>query len=387
MSHRKFEAPRHGSLGFLPRKRTRHHKGRIRSFPKDDASKPCHLTAFVGYKAGMTHIGREIKRQASKLDKTEVVEATTVIETPPLKGAGLVGYVETPRGLRALKTIWANTLNNDFKRRLYKNWYRSKRKAFTKYSLTDKTVLENEFKRIKKYCTIIRLIAHTQPSLLNVRSKKAHVYEIQVNGGSIAQKVDFAHALFEKDIAIDTVFKTGDNADVIGVTKGKGFSGVTKRYGTKLLPKKTHRGYRKVGCIGAWHPERVRFQVPRAGQLGYHHRTEINKRIYRVGKKDDLGSASTENDLTKKDINPIGGWPHYGLIKNDWVMIKGCCVGPKKRILVLRIPIVTPTSRISKEDVTLKFIDTSSKLGHGRFQTSEEKNKYYGPRKRAEKSE
>ena len=38
MSHRKFEAPRSGNLGFLPRKRTKHHRGRIRSFPKDDAS-------------------------------------------------------------------------------------------------------------------------------------------------------------------------------------------------------------------------------------------------------------------------------------------------------------------------------------------------------------
>jgi len=61
MSHRKFEAPRHGSLGFLPRKRCQHNGGRgqIRSFPKDDATKAPHLTAFLGYKAGMTHIMRE----------------------------------------------------------------------------------------------------------------------------------------------------------------------------------------------------------------------------------------------------------------------------------------------------------------------------------------
>ena len=39
MSHRKFECPRHGSLAFLPKKRTRKHKGKLRSFPKDDASK------------------------------------------------------------------------------------------------------------------------------------------------------------------------------------------------------------------------------------------------------------------------------------------------------------------------------------------------------------
>jgi len=65
MSHRKFEAPRHGSLGFLPRKRTKKHTGHMRAFPKDDASKECHLTAFMGYKAGMTHVMRKMDRPGS----------------------------------------------------------------------------------------------------------------------------------------------------------------------------------------------------------------------------------------------------------------------------------------------------------------------------------
>lgn len=107
MSHRKFEAPRHGSLAFRPRRRTRHHYGRIRSFPKDDVSKPCHLTAFAGFKAGMTHILRDVDRPGTKLHKKEVVEPVTVIEVPPMVVVGLVGYVDTPRGLRALTTVWA----------------------------------------------------------------------------------------------------------------------------------------------------------------------------------------------------------------------------------------------------------------------------------------
>jgi len=106
MSHRKFEAPRHGHLGFLPRRRTKRFRGRIRHFPKDDQSKPCHLTAFAGFKAGMTHILREVDRNTSKLHKKEVVEAVTVIETPPMRIVGVVGYVDTPRGLRALTTVW-----------------------------------------------------------------------------------------------------------------------------------------------------------------------------------------------------------------------------------------------------------------------------------------
>jgi hypothetical protein len=47
-----FEHPRNGNLGFLPKKRCRRGQGRCKAYPKDDASKGCHLTAFIGYKAG-----------------------------------------------------------------------------------------------------------------------------------------------------------------------------------------------------------------------------------------------------------------------------------------------------------------------------------------------
>ena len=59
-------------------------------------------------------------------------------------------------------------------------------------------------------------------------------------------------------------------------------SGVTSRWHCKKLPRKTHKGLRKVACIGAWHPSRIQFTVARAGQKGYHHRTEINKKIYDI---------------------------------------------------------------------------------------------------------
>jgi len=134
MSHRKFEAPRHGNLGFVPRKRTKHHRGRIRSFPRDDAKKPVHLTAFVGFKAGMTHIVRTVEKPGSKLHKKEVVEAVTVIECPPMVVVGLVGYIDTPRGLRALSTVWAQKLDKNTIKRFYRNWVNSKKKAFTKYT-------------------------------------------------------------------------------------------------------------------------------------------------------------------------------------------------------------------------------------------------------------
>ncbi|VEN57486.1 unnamed protein product [Callosobruchus maculatus] len=68
MSHRKFSAPRHGSMGFYPKKRSQRHRGKVKAFPKDDPSKPVHMTAFIGYKAGMTHVVREADRPGSKRD-------------------------------------------------------------------------------------------------------------------------------------------------------------------------------------------------------------------------------------------------------------------------------------------------------------------------------
>ena len=143
----------------------------------------------------------------------------------------------------------------------------------------------------------------------------------------------------EKAIPVKEVFQQNEMIDVIGVTKGKGFkgeltlhkgnrpspfsppppilpllpspnfslfpSGVTSRWHTKKLPRKTHKGLRKVACIGAWHPSRVQFTVSRAGQKGYHHRTETNKKIYRIGFKEDAANASTSFDPTEKTITPL----------------------------------------------------------------------------------
>merc|ERR1711992_460950 len=218
---------------------------------------------------------------------------------------------------------------------------------------------------------------------------KAHIMEIQLNGGSVSDKVNFAREHFEKEIPVTAVFAKDEMIDVIGITKGRGYHGVTSRWHTKKLPRKTHKGLRKVACIGAWHPSRIQFTVARAGQKGYHHRTEINKKIYdmRDGfhKKDGKlikNNASTEYDLADKSINPMGGFPHYGEVKQDFIMIKGCCIGPKKRVLTLRKSLLVQTKRKALEKINLKFIDTSSKFGHGRFQTPQDKMAFMGPLKK-----
>ncbi|CAJ0962999.1 unnamed protein product, partial [Mesorhabditis belari] len=391
MSHRKFSAPRHGSMGFVPKKRSRTHRGRIKAFPKDDASKPVHLTAFVGFKAGMTHIVRDVDKPGSKVNKKEVVEAVTIIETPPLVIVGVVGYIDTPHGPRAFKTIWAEHLSEDCRRRFYKNWYKSKKKAFTKYvkkwqDEDGKKSIESDLNKMKKYCTTIRVIAHTQQKLLKKRDKKAHIVEIQVNGGTVEEKVNWAREHLEKQVPVDSVFSQDELVDTIGVTKGHGFKGVTSRWHTKKLPRKTHKGLRKVACIGAWHPSRVQFTVARAGQKGYHHRTEMNKKIYRIGRscltKEGKNNGATEFDVSEKTINPMGGFPHYGVVKQDFIMIRGCCLGTKKRPITLRKSLYTHTKRFAFEKINLKWIDTSSKFGHGRFQTPAEKKTFMGKLKK-----
>merc|ERR1712217_780307 len=175
---------------------------------------------------------------------------------------------------------------------------------------------------------------------IKIGQKKAHIKEIQINGGTADQKVDFAVNLFEKEVKVADVFAQDEMVDLIGSTRGHGYDGVVTRWGCSRLPRKTHRGLRKVACIGTWHPARVQFQVPRAGQNGYHHRTEINKKIYRVGAKEDKNDANTAHNLTEKPITPLGGFPHYGEINEDWLMIKGSVCGTKKRCVTLRQPLL-----------------------------------------------
>ncbi|KAK2098315.1 60S ribosomal protein L3 [Saguinus oedipus] len=380
ISHRKFSAPRHGSLTFLPQKCSSRHRGKVKSFPKDDPSKPVHLTAFLGYKAGMTHIMQEVDRPGSKVNKKEVVEAVTIVEMPPMVVVGIVGYMETPRGLWTFKTVFAEHISNECKRRFYKNWHKYKKKAFTKYCKKwqdedCKKQLEKDFSSMKKYCQVICVIAHTQMRLLPLCQKKTHLMEIQVNGGTVSEKLDWAHERLEQQVPVNQVLGQDEMIDVIGVTNGKGYKGVTSLH--------------KVACIGAWNPARVAFSVARAGQKAYHHHTEINKNIYKIGQsyliKDGKlikNNASTDYDLSEKGINPLGGFVHYGKVTNDFVMLKGCVVGTKKRVLTLCKSLLVQTKQRALEKIGLKFIDTTSKFGHGHFQTMEEKKSFMGPLKK-----
>merc|ERR1712195_246981 len=359
MSHRKFEAPRHSHLGYLPKRRAKHNKGKIRHFPKDDAAKPVHLTAFMGYKAGMTHVVRYMeKREGKKTIKKDIVEPVTVVETPPCKVVGMVGYIDTPRGLRAFSTVWAQTLPKSVLRRFYKNYYAAKKHV------------NRDIRRIRKYCSVVRVLVATQVEKCKLRKKKSDMMEIQINGGTVGAKVDWAFSKFEGEVTVGEVFQNDEMVDTIAITRGKGTQGVIKRFGISRLPRKTRRGLRKVACIGAWHPSAVKWTVARTGNLGYYHRTHINNKIYRVGQGAVRGitnNASTEADAHTKNITPIGGFPHYGIVNEDFLLIKGGICGPRKRQVTIRKTLLPQTGSFANLKLEVKFIDTSSKIGHGKF--------------------
>ncbi len=377
MSHRKFERPRHGSLSFLPKKRAKSIKPSIKAHPKDDQSKPCHITSFAVFKAGMSHVVTSKtyrdKNNAERLQ--EFVEPVTFLEAPPMVVFGIVGYQNTPNGLKRTKYILANYLSEAVLRRLYKKYsdplYKEEKENFNP-SNTGYT--DEDLEELREKSEIIRILAHTQPSKISsLKTKKASILEIQVNGGSVTEKIEWALERLEKEIMIEEAFQTNEFIDVLGVTKGKGFKGVVSRWHVPKLPRKTNKGVRKVGCIGAWHPARVCYTVARAGQQGFHRRTQKNALIYKIGMGAD--QISTDHDLTLKTINPMGGFPHYGLIKNSYIMVKGSTVGPKKRILVIRKALAPNMKKLRSPVV--KYIDTSSQMGKGRFQTSSEKKSKY----------
>ena len=94
---------------------------------------------------------------------------------------------------------------------------------------------------------------------------------------------------------------------------------------------------RKVGSIGPWHPARVTFRVPMAGQTGFFSRIAYNNQIINIGK------------ISEKNINPKSGWKNYGKIKTDYIILRGSVPGATKRPLLLTAAL-RPTKRQSKKN-------------------------------------
>jgi large subunit ribosomal protein L3 len=110
------------------------------------------------------------------------------------------------------------------------------------------------------------------------------------------------------EIAVDT-FAAGDEVDVTGTSKGKGFAGTMKRHGFSGVGAShgAHRNHRKPGSIGACAtPGRVFKGVRMAGRMGNDTVTTQNVTVH---------SVDTEKGL---------------------ILLKGAVPGPKGGVVVIR---------------------------------------------------
>jgi large subunit ribosomal protein L3 len=227
--------------------------------------------------------------------------------------ASIRGYGQNGGALRAIGESWINDLPRDIRRTM--PWPKD---YDAKASMNKLSKSLNEIIELR-----VRLL--TQPRQTSIGIKKPTILEMGVFGGTIKDQFEYAKNLLGQEIRVRDIFQPGQFLDVVSVTKGKGFQGVIKRFGVAKLPHKSRKRVRAVGTLGPWHPNRIMYTVPRPGQMGVHQRTEYNKRLLKIGEKTD-------------DINPSGGFSHYGTLESDFLLIDGSIPGPSRRLVQLRMP-------------------------------------------------
>jgi len=298
----KHNKPRKGSLAFRPRKRASTDMPRVTAWPMSDKPK---LLGFAGYKAGMTHV-TYIDQSKSHLKGKEVFSPVTIIEVPDMivYGIRLMSNGQTVRDvLTDDKNILAEA---GFKKRA-------------------QNPIKPEYPELFDE---VYVLAYTQPAKTSIGKKRVEKMMIKV-GGEPKEALEYAKGLLNKPIKATDVFSQGQYVDVVSVTKGKGWQGVIKRFGIrKQRPKATNK-VRHIGNLGPFKPGYVTYEIPQAGQMGYHKRTEYNKLIIKIG--DNPG-----------DINPASGFSRYGVVKNSYILLKGSVPGVKKRMVRLRFAIRKP---------------------------------------------
>lgn len=326
----KTHRPKRGSLAFSPRKRAERIVPRIRAWPECSEVR---LQGFAGYKAGMTHVVMIDDRKNSKTYGEEILVPVTVIEAPPMKVAGIRVYKETQYGLQIAKEVWTSQVDAFLDRRV-------------KIPKNDGDI--EALRSVEG--DEVRVITYTQPYLITGVPKKVPDVMEQKVGGSFEKALEYAISKLGKEVRVSEVFKEGAIVDVSAITKGKGFEGVVKRWGVITLDAKHARSskHRRVGTLGPWLPHRVRWTVPQYGQMGFHQRLEFNKRIVKIG-------------TNGEEITPKGGFPHYGVVRNDYVLIAGSVPGSVKRLVRIRDAIRPP--KVEFTGVNVVYVSTSSKQG------------------------
>ncbi len=333
--------PRKGSLQFWPRKRAKRIYPRIRSWPKSDEVR---LLGFAGYKAGMTHVIAIDNVPYSPTKGEEVFIPVTVIETPPLKVFGIRAYTKDMNGLKTYKEVWTINLSNDLARKINLPKKYDEKEMNKRLEEIEKAIEEGKI-------VDVRVLVHTLPRLAGISKKKPEIFEIAIGGDDVKKKFEYAKSILGKEVSVKDVFKEYEFIDVCAVTKGHGYTGGIKRFGLKLRHHKSKKGRRKSWSKGPEGFDRVLFTVPMPGQYGFFTRTEYNKMILKISNPSEF------------NITPKGGFLHYGVVKSDYILVKGSVPGPVKRLIRLRKAIRPPKKDYGETPYTIVYISTSSKQG------------------------
>ncbi len=306
--------PRAGSLAFWPRKRAKRIYPRVNSWPEIDKTK---TLGFAGYKAGMAHVSLIDTRKNSPSKGEEISVPVTVLDCPPLFVLGVRAYKMTTNGFVAFTEVIDKAKDDKYlNRKLIPGKYKKQERI---------ELIEKELDKIKK----IRLIVKTQPKESGLGKKTPEIFEIGIGGKDIQEKWNYSKELIGKELRIKDVFKEGEHIDAIAITTGKGTQGPVKRFGVTIQTRKAAGKRRHVGSLGSETPRRVLWTVPHAGQMGFQTRTEVNKRILKMGEDGE-------------EITPKSGFVNYGIIKRDYVLIEGSLPGPRKRLIRIRTAIRPP---------------------------------------------
>ncbi|ABX12705.1 50S ribosomal protein L3 [Nitrosopumilus maritimus] len=326
MGARKRHSPRRGSLAYSPRVRAKSMEARIRAWPKLDSEEP-KILAHCGFKAGCVQIVSIDDREKVPNAGKQLVSLGTVLVTPPVLILGIRGYSKDHDGLHAEFDVYAEDIPKSIAKEI---------------SLKNKqeNALDNAEKSLKKIKEIFAIVA-ISPSAAGLEQKKPYIFEASVSGGDIPKQFAHVKELLGKEIKIDQIFETGASVDVAAITKGKGWQGVLKRWNVKKKQHKSRKTVREVGSLGPISPQSVMYTVPRAGQFGFHQRVEYDKRIMIMGNTDD----------DKLKINPDGGFKHFGLVKGDFIVLKGSVPGAYRRLIKLRSQIRNVPDKVNKPNI------------------------------------
>ncbi|KXB00214.1 50S ribosomal protein L3 [candidate division MSBL1 archaeon SCGC-AAA261G05] len=327
--------PRRGSLAYTPKKRAKSQKPRIRAWPEGTSVQ---LLGFPGYKAGMTQIFMIDDHDESITRGQEISVPVTIIETPPVIACAIRIYGSPKDRNRAITEVWAENLSKDLTRELR-----------TPKEYDQKEALKKAEELLEDQAGDVRLLVHTQPRKSSLSKKKPEILELQIGGDPIMDKWEYAKEALGNEIKVSDVFEEGKYVDAIAVTKGKGTEGPVQRWGVKVQPRKVQQARRHVGTLGPWRPRRIMRSVPNSGQMGYHQRTDCNKRILKMGED---GS----------EVTPNGGFLRYGPIREEFVMLAGSTPGTTKRLVCLR-QAMRPKKGVPTSPPTITHVDTSSQQG------------------------